>query len=353
MGKQNHRIVFTDVEQARLETTVLEMPLADDDVLVRNQWTLVSPGTELAYYTNQQDLGGRRKEPYPFYPGYAAIGVIEAVGEQVTGWEVGDCVLTCGGHALYTTVQPARKLCVRIPLGVPMEHAPFARMALITLATLRPADIQPGEWLGVVGLGLVGNLGAQFGLASGYHVVGCGRSAERSQIARMCGIPVLEGSSPEALAEEVRSLSGGLGCRFVLETTGTAAGMQSAISLAATGATISLIGVPWQAEPGASISDLLQPVFSRYLHIHGGWEWGIPLHDKDANSPNQMISHRNSIEGNVRYALDELKRGRIKIDPLIQHRIHPEQAQNAYQDLLHRRNRALAVLLDWREVGSD
>jgi threonine dehydrogenase-like Zn-dependent dehydrogenase len=220
-------------------------------------------------------------------------------------------------------------------------------MALIPLALLRQADLLAGEWLGVVGLGLVGNLGAQFGLHAGCGVIGVGRSELRNQIAVRCGIENVVTGDVEAIAESARSLTHGLGCRFVLETTGTPQGLQKALALVADGGTIALVGVPWQDDASLSASAVMQPVFSRYLSIIGGWEWGIPLFERDADRPAPMISHRHSTEANARYAAESIQRGAVQVEPLITHRIAPESIQSAYQGLLRQRDEYLGVLIRW------
>jgi threonine dehydrogenase-like Zn-dependent dehydrogenase len=348
MGQQQfRRIVFTNQEKARVEPAQTPEALAPDAVLVRNHWTLISPGTELALYTNQHDINGRQENAYPIYPGYAAAGVVEKAGPAVQGFQPGDRVLTLGSHAAYSLVRPSASLCVKVPDGLELEYAPFARMALITLATLANFPYLAGEWLGVVGLGLVGNLGAQFGRLAGCRVVGFGRSPARSQIARQCSIHVLDAPGPQEAGAAVRELSGGVGCRLVLETSGTAAGLVKSIAVAEDGGTISLIGVPWLTEADVSISEVMQPVFSRYLKIQGGWEWGLPMHQPEPKTTH-LLPHRNATERNAQYALYAMGQGHIQIEPLISARVQPDDIQEAYQSLLSKERESSGILIDWR-----
>ena len=69
-----------------LETVALP-PLGPHDVLVRTEVSLISAGTEL---TNL--LGDREDQPFPKYPGYSNVGVVERMGDQVAGFAVGDRV---------------------------------------------------------------------------------------------------------------------------------------------------------------------------------------------------------------------------------------------------------------------
>ena len=341
------RVVFVGPEQAVVETVPFDSSLDPDMVLFRTQWSLISPGTELAIYTNQHDIGHSRSAPYPAYPGYAAAGVVEAVGSAVENLSPGDRILAVTGHCSHAKFNPNQTLFWRLRSEMRMEHAPFVRMALICLATLCQADLHAGEWLGVVGLGLVGNLGAQFGQHAGLNVVAVGRSSLRSAVAGQCEIRSVLSGTPKTISEQIPSITHGSACRLVLDTSGTADGLLTAIALVRDGGTISLVGVPWLSDPTVPATAILQPIFSRYLHLQGGWEWGLPLFERDPGKPLPMLPHRFSVEANARYALDLIHRGIVHVEPLITHRLKPDEVQDGYQGLLHHRDQYLGVLIDW------
>ena len=70
---QATQIFFPERNKVALETITLP-PLGPHDVLVRTEVSLISAGTEL---TNL--LGDREDQPFPKYPGYSNVGVVEAV----------------------------------------------------------------------------------------------------------------------------------------------------------------------------------------------------------------------------------------------------------------------------------
>lgn len=344
------RIVFPSRGRAEAKRVDLPDSLGPDEVLLRTSKSLISAGTELALFSDRNELRAPGKDPYPQQPGYAAVGTIEAVGEGIDRFSPGDRVFAATPHASACVFSPARTICIRLPDDVSDERAVFVRMALITLAALCRADIQAGEWLGVVGLGIVGNLGAQLGREAGYHVVGVGRSQLRSERAAQCGIdPILEGSAEE-ISRRVRDLTGGHGCRFVLDTSGTSGGVSKATAIAAAGGTISLVGVPWETDTAITLSSVLQPMFSRYLKIQGGWEWDLPLHAKPDDTPAPMIPFRHSVEANARYAVELIRCGSVVTDPLVTQVLEPERAQEAYDGLATRRDEYLGVVFDWSAV---
>ncbi len=94
--------------------------------------------------------------------GYSAAGVVLEVGEGVEGLAPGDRV-ACGGdgagHAEILSVP--KNLVARIPDGVGFEDAAYTTVGAIALHGVRQAEAGIGEWVGVVGLGLVGQLAAR------------------------------------------------------------------------------------------------------------------------------------------------------------------------------------------------
>lgn len=343
------RVVLAAPNHAAMESSDIDAAIKPDEVLIRTQYSLISPGTELALYTNRPDVTTGNAPSYPIYPGYAAMGIVDTVGASVPNISKGDRLVTLTGHSSLAKFTPSDSMFLQLPKTLKDHHAPFIRMALICLYTLRKADILPGQWLGVIGLGLVGNLGAQFARHAGLKVLSVGRSTLRSSIASECAInPIITGDHQQ-IAAATADITSGLGCNLVLDTSGTSDGLLSAIALAGDGATISLVGVPWVADPAIAATDIMRPVFSRYLTIDGGWEWGLPLRRQNPKQPLEMLRHRHSVDANATYASELITDGNIHIEPMITHRIPPDAIQDAYQGLLYSRHEYLGVVIDWTQ----
>ncbi|WP_331436782.1 alcohol dehydrogenase catalytic domain-containing protein [Gordoniibacillus kamchatkensis] len=58
-------------------------------LLIRTEFSAISPGTELSM--------ARKSQNQPVLLGYSAAGVVVEVGENVTGWEVGQRAACYGG----------------------------------------------------------------------------------------------------------------------------------------------------------------------------------------------------------------------------------------------------------------
>ncbi|MDX2043762.1 MAG: NADPH:quinone oxidoreductase family protein [Acidobacteriota bacterium] len=125
------------------------------------------------------------KPPRPFTPGSEVAGTVEALGEGVTGFAIGDRVqamATSGGYA-ECSIAPAAKT-FRIPDA--MSFAEAAAMIVIYqtsyFALTHRTQIKPGEWLLVhAGAGGVGLSATQIGKALGARVIATAGSEEKLQ----------------------------------------------------------------------------------------------------------------------------------------------------------------------------
>ena len=122
-------------------------------MLVRTEVSLISAGTEL---TNL--LGDREDQPFPKYPGYSNVGVVEAVGDQVADFAVGDRVLSNGRHASHHIVSRATKrtgapqTLLRVPEGSrpggrDVHHA-WGQWRCTAFAKRSPNSGKPLPWWG-------------------------------------------------------------------------------------------------------------------------------------------------------------------------------------------------------------
>ena len=122
--------------------------------------------------------------PFPFILGHEAAGEIEALGEGVTGWDVGDRVVAAislddcpgvsrdGAYAEYFLATASR--LVRVPDGMDWSHAAAATDAGLTSysGVVVFGEVKTGDRVGIVGLGGLGMTGAQIAVALGATVIG-------------------------------------------------------------------------------------------------------------------------------------------------------------------------------------
>lgn len=131
------------------------------------------------------------KPERPYAPGGEIAGVIEAIGEGVEGWNVGDKVLAGignGGLAEKVCVPAARMFPV--PDGVPYEKAASLMMTYgTTIHGLKDrGHIKAGDTMLVLGAaGGVGLSAVELGKAFGARVIAAVSSAEKGEIAKKAG----------------------------------------------------------------------------------------------------------------------------------------------------------------------
>lgn len=127
------------------------------------------------------------KPARPFSPGGEVSGVVEAVGEGVTGLKVGDRVIAStgnGGMAEKIALDAAR--CIPMPASMPFDEAAAFIMTYGTshYGLKQRATIKPGESLLVLGAaGGVGLAAVELGKAMGAKVIAAASSQEKVDLA--------------------------------------------------------------------------------------------------------------------------------------------------------------------------
>ena len=192
-------------------------PVAPGYVLVRNHFSLISAGTERSTVTTAQAslLGKARQRPdlvrqvLETYKkeglaetlkrvrtkletlkelGYSSAGTVLLSMDSASAFRPGDRV-ACGGssasHAGIISVP--QNLVVKVPGVVPLDHAAFTTLGSIAMQGVRQADPRIGEFVCVIGLGLLGQITAQILRANGCRVFGIDTSPAMVDLARTLG----------------------------------------------------------------------------------------------------------------------------------------------------------------------
>ena len=194
-------------------------------------------------------------------------GVVEAVGEGVTAFTVGDKVMSvffpnwesgeprmewmsdvpgdmADGFATETVTRPARCF-TRIPEGYSFEQAATLPCAALTAwrALMVEARIKPGDSVLVQGSGGVSVFALQLAKATGCTVIATSSTDEKLERLKDLGADVLVNyREHEAWGDRVMELTGGKGADVVVEVGGAGTLPQS-IRAVAFGGHISMIGV--------------------------------------------------------------------------------------------------------------
>jgi len=247
------------------------------------------------------------KVNYPVVLGHEFAGVIEALGEGVEGWQIGDRVVcetaaficewcaycrtgrynlcpqrlgfgygTHGAMARYVRV-PARVLH-RLPNNLTFEDGAMAEPCCVAAhAVIELSRPRPGDLIVVFGSGPIGLLCLQMARLFSPHMailVALSTDGERLQIAESVGAAPILCADRDDVEGFVRRVGDGLGADLVIDAVGSSAVLEPCLRIVRPDGQITKVG--WGPEPlGFSLDPLvgknvrLQGSFS---HTWGTWE---------------------------------------------------------------------------------
>lgn len=166
------------------------------------------------------------KPELPFSPGAEFAGVVESVGEGVSGVRVGERVF---GYANYGAARERMAVAAEALFPIP-QGLDFARAAslIVTYGTTYYAlkergGLRAGETLAVLGAaGGVGLAAVELGKLLGAHVIACASSAEKCAFARAHGADATVDYSRTDLRDALRACTQGRGVDVVYDPVGGA-----------------------------------------------------------------------------------------------------------------------------------
>ncbi len=222
--------------------TVLEVPApvyGDNEVLVQNIFSVISSGTEssslkqsgkgiiglMSIVKNNPDLVQkaveimkkkglgktlniiRRQTGSELIPlGYSSSGVVLGVGRNINDISIGDRIACAGaGYACHTeAVAVPRNLVCKIPENVDFDEAAFTTIGAIAIQGIRRAQVQLGNRVVVIGLGLLGQIACQILKASGAYIIGIDPVKERVELAKKLGLNIGLASGSNVVTEVLK-----------------------------------------------------------------------------------------------------------------------------------------------------
>lgn len=361
------------------EIVVKEVPApacGDGEVLVRNAFSVISTGTESS--SLEQGGGGllglisRVKDNPELVPkaldmarregigktlkaargkseeglapiGYSSSGVVLEVGKDISDISVGDRVACAGaGYACHAEVIAAPgNLVSKIPGGVEFDEAAFATLGAIALQGIRRAQVQLGDRVVVMGLGLLGQIACQILKASGTRVIGLDPVKERVGLAVELGADAAFISGKDTVAE-VLEHTGGVGADAVIIYAATASSepVQQAMRMARKKGKVVAVGaVGMELERSPFYEKELDFLISR---AYGPGRYDPQYEEKGIDYPLEYV--RWTENRNMQAFLGLLARKQVNVKKLVDLVFPVEEAKEAYRTLGDPAIRPLAVL---------
>lgn len=309
-------------------------------ITARALTSLVSTGTETFCLAGEFDPGTFWEEwvQYPFAPGYSMTAVVTAIGEGVTDLAEGDRIALPTPHAQFITVD--RSHAVRVPPGVSDADACWASLAVTTQLGVRRAQLELGETVGVVGLGLLGQLVVRYlRLAGARHIIAIDPEPSRLRLATEGGATATIAAPANEAADAIRAATGGQLLDAVFDITGHPAAFSAASTLVRPLGRMILLG----DSPRPSEQRLGPRIVADSISIIG-------VHAGTAAKHQTTLDRWTGAEMTALF-FDYLRDGRMRVDSLISHTLSPRDAPQLYAALLADRSPYMGVLFDWSLIG--
>ena len=166
----------------------------------------------------------QHKPTLPFVGGMEMAGEIDALGEGVTGWKVGDAVVSgtrAGGFCEYAVVPAAglRPKPARLSFAEAASYGAAYLTAYVSL--VRRARVQPGEWVLVHGAaGGVGLACVDLAKTLGCRVIAASGSDAKLKIIAESYAPDATVNVSGGFREAVKAITGGRGADVIYDPVG-------------------------------------------------------------------------------------------------------------------------------------
>jgi alcohol dehydrogenase len=207
---------------------------------------------------------------YPRIPGHEVIGVIEALGPDVDGWNVGERVgvgwfggscgycrncrrgdaFACqtftsitgvtrdGGYATHMLALTSALAKVPAALNA-VESAPLLCAGVTTFNALRHCGAGAGDVVAVLGVGGLGHLAIQYAARQGFRTVAVNRGRDKENLSRSLGA---HDYIDNAAADPAKALQAMGGAKAILATVTSAQAMQAIAGGLGPNGTMMMIG---------------------------------------------------------------------------------------------------------------
>jgi len=284
----------------------------------------------------------------PLALGYCNVGRVSELGRGVSGFAVGDRVVSNGKHAEVVSVP--MNLCARIPDCVTDEQASFTVLAAIGLQGIRLVNPTLGECVVVTGLGLIGLVTVQMLRAQGCRVLGIDFDPARLAMAKKFGAEVVNPGAGEDVLSAAQAFSRGRGVDAVIITASTKSNepVSQAANMCRKRGRIVLVGVT-----GLELSRA--DFYEKELSFQVSCSYGPGRYDpayEEGGQDYPVGFVRWTEQRNFEAVLDLLASGQLDVGPLVSHRFELARAEEAYA-LLSSKEPSLGIILEYPAAKDD
>jgi len=234
--------------------------------LALGEWDLLRPITKL-----------------PLVLGHEVTGSVVAVGEGVTGFNVGDRVgapwlhWTCGecefclmeretlcskqqvtgctvdgGFAEFISAKASH--IAKLPDNLSFEEtAPLLCAGLTVHSAMKKSEVRAGQKVAIFGVGGLGHLAIQLAKARGAEVIAVDVTDDKLELARECGADITINAATAQAHREIKKATGG-GAHVVMVTSGSRAAYDTALRSIRKAGTLAIVGMAPDPVPLSTVA---------------------------------------------------------------------------------------------------
>lgn len=254
---------------------------------------------------------------YPRVPGHEVVGVIDALGDGVGDWKVGQRVgigwhggycgkcepcrrgqfFACvtgqvtgvtsdGGYAEYMIANSTALALIPDDLAF-VEAGPLVCAGVTTFNALRNSGAVAGDTVAILGLGGLGHLGVQFAAKMGFRTVAIARGGDKAPFAKKLGAHHYIDSAAQDVAAELQKLGG---AKVVLATVTDAGAMTATIGGLGANGKLYVLGAPHEPLKVSAF-----PLIAGKRGVEG-WYSGVSIDSQDTLAFSALTGVKAMIE---------------------------------------------------------
>jgi threonine dehydrogenase-like Zn-dependent dehydrogenase len=310
------------------------------DVKIRIRLSGLSSRSEIERY--QRNPAGKPEEI-----GYNVVGVVEETGAEVARFAAGDRVFATVGHADLAVVDQAK--VIPLPDEVDDESGCFAYLPTLGTHALRLAGYQPGEFVAIVGQGIIGQTAGLMARHYGARTIAIDVSDDRLALARRIGVHRTVNPRNEDARDAIAECCGAAGLDIVIDTASSWRSLSQSLDLIRPRGRVVMLGII-RDPPTADDASAFFDAYRRNMHSKEATIIGA---SNDPNDPEGILGVRFTRERNIEEVLNHVASGSLNLRQLITHRYPISELEPIYQLLLRGGGEDhLGVVFTWPAGGA-
>ena len=284
--------------------------------------------------------------------GYSLSGIVQAVGKGVVDFKPGDRVAAAGAgisnHAEFVDVP--LNLVIKMPGDLDFPKASTVALGGIAMQGIRRANVALGEYVVVLGAGILGQLALQMLRIIGARTIAIDIDEKRLDLAKKMGAEKCLNPLSTDCITDIKHYTNGYGTDVVLfcAATNDSQSLSDAFAMTRRKGKVIMLGV-WGKELRR------EDIYSKEIDFFISTSYGPGRYDE--NYENKGLDYpyayvRWTENRNMAEYLRLLSTGQISLDMIIQGIFPFEKVSDAF-DALKQQQRPLIVLLDYGDPLTD